>query len=142
MIIREVLKDDGDALFLLSIQLGYKYPLEKLMKKLEYIIKSDEHKIYVAVDSTKIVGYIHVHLYRSLFIDDLLNILGIVVDQEYRAQGVGTALLKSAELFADTINCKGLRASSGKERLSAHTFYEKRGFASFKEHKTYIKYFE
>lgn len=125
----------------LSIQLGYDCPTDNLKKKLVEVLSNDEHKLLIAKmpKSDNVIGYIHIERYRTLYSDDLINIMGIVVDDEYRNKGIGAELLKSAEHLALEWNCIGIRACSSSYRYRAHCFYEKSGFDSMKEQKTYVK---
>ena len=140
MLIREAILNDVQPIQALSQQLGYDYPIEKTNQKLRQILINPEHKIFVALKSNQVIGYIHVEIYRVLYADDLLNILGIVVDTTFRNQGVGTALINAAEELSKKMKCGGLRANSGAEREDAHLFYKKNKFNSEKNQKRFIKH--
>lgn len=137
--IREVIKDDIKGIYNLSLQLGYDYPKEKMDSKLNSIINDSSHKIFVAVDGDIITGYIHVELYRVLFANDLLNILGIVVNSSFRLKGVGRSLINVVEEYAKEIGCSGIRANSGISRKKAHLFYESNGFFREPDQKRFYK---
>lgn len=139
MKIREATKEDVHDIQYLSKQLGYEYPVEKMSIKLNIILNNPEHMIYVAVDNDRVIGYIHIEIYRILYADDLLNILGIVVDSSYRQKGVGTSLLESTEEYAKKVYCSGIRANSGASRYNAHSFYKRNGFISEKDQKRFVK---
>ena len=142
MEIREAIIDDIKPIQELSQQLGYNYPIEKMNLKLNQILNNPEHRILIALKNNQIIGYIHVEIYRVLYADDLLNILGIVVDKSCRNQGVGTTLLKSTEKLSLKLNCSGIRANSGASRENAHFFYKRNGFDNEKDQKRFIKYIE
>lgn len=137
--IREVIKDDIKGIYNLSLQLGYDYLKEKMDSKLNSIINDSSHKIFVAVDGDIITGYIHVELYRVLFANDLLNILGIVVNSSFRLKGVGRSLINVVEEYAKEIGCSGIRANSGISRKKAHLFYESNGFFREPDQKRFYK---
>lgn len=139
MKIREASIEDINQIHYLSQQLGYNYSIEKMCLKLTKILNNLEHKIFTAVINNKIVGYIHVEIYNLLYADDLLNILGIVVDPSYRNKGIGSLLLKATEDFALQINCSGIRANSGITRENAHFFYRRNGFESLNDQKRFFK---
>jgi N-acetylglutamate synthase-like GNAT family acetyltransferase len=142
MEIREAIIDDIKSIQELSLQLGYNYPIKKMKLKLNQILNNPEHIILIALKNNQVIGYIHVEIYRVLYADDLLNILGIVVDKSCRNQGVGTTLLKSTEKLSIKLNCRGIRANSGASREKAHLFYKRNGFDNEKDQKRFIKYIE
>jgi len=73
----------------LSIQLGYHYPEGKIKDNIGFIKESNNNKMYVAEIDNKIVGYIHAQFYQVIFQGPLLNVLGLVVNENYRKQGIG-----------------------------------------------------
>ena len=100
MKIREANIDDYKALQKLSIQLGYEYPVNEVKEKLSSILKDKDHRIILAINPTtdEVIGYIHVQKYQTLYFDDLLNILGMVIDEAWRNKGIGSALIKKTDL--------------------------------------------
>ena len=70
-----------------------------------------------------------------------MNIAGMVVDKEYRRQGIGKLLIQEAEKYTYNIGYNGIRLTSGWDRNDAHLFYEKCGFLNRKNQKNYIKLF-
>ena len=53
---------------------------------------------------------------------------GLVVDQNVRGHGIGTALFKKCIEIAKSKNCYKMIFTSGTDRPEAHKFYEKLGF--------------
>ena len=141
MNIRPLKETDFEAINDLSEQLGYPYPLEKTKTKINYVINHPDHWVYVAEtsDTSKIIGYIHLALFSLLFYENMINILGLVVDKEARGAGLGTELLKIAEKTALENGCSRVRAASGMVRDQAHEFYIKHGFYNQKDQKRFIK---
>ncbi|MEM7108476.1 MAG: GNAT family N-acetyltransferase [Bacteroidota bacterium] len=141
MNIRPLRETDAQAINDLSEQLGYPYPLEKTKAKINYAINHVDHWVYVAEtsDTGKILGYIHLALFSLLFYDNMVNILGLVVDEDARGTGLGAALIKVAERTALENGCSKVRAASGMMRSHAHEFYIKHGFYNQKDQKRFIK---
>ena len=141
MKIREANIDDYKAVQKLSIQLGYEYPVNEVKEKLSSILKDIDHRIILAINpiTDEVIGYIHVQKYQTLYFDDLLNILGMVIDEAWRNKGVGSALIQKIEEIAGEFKCKGIRAASSVKRTDAHMFYQRRGFDIIKEQKRFIK---
>ena len=71
----------------------------------------------------------------------MINILGIVVDKNYRGKGYGKRLMEKIEEWAKENNCNGIRLTSNTNRKEAHLFYENMGYKSEKESKYFIKLF-
>ena len=59
-----------------------------------------------------------------------IRILALVVDEQFRRQGIATSLLEGVKKFAIENEIKVLALNSGisTERSGAHTFYESTGF--------------
>lgn len=142
MIIRECQMTDIEDIYLLNKKdLGYDYPQAKMKKQLKRILEKDTDKIYVALIDQQVVGYIHAHDYDLIYQDRFKNILGIAVDQKYRHQGIGKALLHKVEQWAKETNALGIRLVSGKERKDAHEFYQACGYQFHKEQYNFTKTF-
>jgi GNAT superfamily N-acetyltransferase len=142
MLLRDALIDDFKEIHTLSSQLGYDYPSNLLKNKLKKILTYKDHKIIVVEDdNNKVVGYVHGQIYELLYFDRMINILGIVVDKNYRGKGYGKRLMEKIEEWAKENNCNGIRLTSNANRKAAHLFYEKIGYKSEKEDKYFIKLF-
>jgi PhnO protein len=94
---------------------------------------SNKHNFYFIaedISNSKIIGYISCHG------QILLHHLGLVfeiqemfVDDFYRNQGIGKALLQCLEESLPA-NCKSLEVTAQNKRLSTHEFYQSNGFKS------------
>lgn len=56
----------------------------------------------------------------------------VLVTQSQRSKGIGKALLKTAETFAEQANCYKLALMTGSKRESTLNFYERAGFTGNK----------
>jgi GNAT superfamily N-acetyltransferase len=121
--------------------LGYNIPLELAKERIEYILKKDCYRIYVACMDEKVVGYIHGGDYDCTYSAPLKNILALAVDEHYQGRGVGKFLLQSIEQWAKEEGSIGVRLVSGFNRVDAHQFYLHCGYHLRKEQKNFIKYF-
>jgi GNAT superfamily N-acetyltransferase len=52
----------------------------------------------------------------------------VVVDEGYRGQGIAAQLLERAVQEAKAMGCKHINLTSGTDRASAHSLYERNGF--------------
>ena len=68
--------------------------------------------------------------------------MGLAVDNDYKRNGIGSALLKQAEIWAKENGAVGIRLCSGAERENAHKFYLSQGFVSNKIQKNFKKIFD
>ncbi len=111
---------DGEA----ELSLEEARAIWKRMKQYPY------YKIYVALKGMEIVGTF------SLLICDNLGHGGarfavvdnVVVDPNYRGQGIGKKMMMKAMELARQNDCYKMMLSSNKSRVRAHEFYKKLGF--------------
>ena len=131
---------DADAIFQLnSNAMGYNYPVPETAKKLDAILHSPYDKVFVAVSSNTIVGYVHANLYDVLYAPTMTNIMGLAVSPDHRRKGIGKALMKSVEQWAKCNGSYAIRLISGGTRRDAHAFYRNCGFSGEKEQLRFIK---
>jgi len=130
MRIREITLNDLDRVFELLNEL-YSYNLKYEKFKENYKLKLKDRNSYniVAVEDNKILGVltsdIQVKLRREknqCYVEDL------IVDKEYRNQGIGKKLLQHVINYARTNNCEIIKLSSFITNDKAHKFYESNNF--------------
>jgi predicted N-acetyltransferase YhbS len=139
--IRLAKASDAKDISRLSSELGYSFPENRTVQILTELLSHSEHTILVAENSnSNLIGYIHLHDYKLLFHEPIMNILGLVVDQHYIGKGIGSALMKRTEEIAKHKNYSAIRANSGSHRYEAHKFYEAKGFDGTKTQVRFIKY--
>ncbi|WP_010497348.1 GNAT family N-acetyltransferase [Paenibacillus elgii] len=119
----------------------YVFSEDKVKERIEFITNHTKDIILVSELNNEVIGYIHGSPYYLLFSDPLLNILGFVVKEKYRSQGVGGMLIHSLEDWAETNGFSGIKLLSHPSRIHAHRFYERRGYVFTKDQKNYIKKF-
>ncbi|WP_433944993.1 GNAT family N-acetyltransferase [Paenibacillus sp. SN-8-1] len=114
---------------------------EKVKEKIEKIIKNTKDIILVCEENNEVIGYIHGSPYELLFADPLVNVLGFVVREKVRNQGIGSMLMEQLEQRARNNGSSGIKLLSHPSRIQAHRFYERHGFIFTKDQKNFIKYF-
>ena len=130
MDIRKIKLEDMDDVFRLLNEL-YKNKIQYDKFKEIYIQKLNDVNSYyiVAVVDEKIVGVLiselQVQLHRS---KKRGYIIDLIVDENYRNQGIGKALLENAINYAKDSDCEVVDLSSYITNDNAHRFYEKNGF--------------
>ena len=140
--IREaVITDAEDIYYINKTSLGYDYDFEKQKAKIEVVLNDKTQVIFVAECDNKVVGYIHLVNYDVIYADNFKNCLGLAVDNDYKRNGIGSALLKQAENWAKENGAAGIRLCSGVEREKAHQFYQSQGYEVTKLQKNIKKIF-
>lgn len=139
--VREANILDAPQIKELSEQLGYRVSEAGVRSRLEYLIKDNYHVIYVAELDNKVVGWIHVSLYKSLVIEEKAAVLGLVVDRTSLRQGIGRELMRRAERWAKNCGCHGIMLKSNVVREDAHSFYREIGYENVKSQYVFTKQF-
>lgn len=105
---------------------------ENARKVLEELINSENCDVLVAKVDGKVVGTGTVFYLKSPAHGKPYAFLeGIVVDENHRGRGVGTALSKKAVGLARQKNCYKIIFTSGMDRDNIHKFYENLGFVKW-----------
>ena len=140
MKIRDANFDDVQDLKKLSIQLGYDAEESLILENLMSLQKKPFSKVFVACTANRVIGYVALEKYETLYFEPGVNISGLVVLKEWRGKGIGSALLKATENYALENSLAFVRANSGIEREEAHVFYRKNKYSDEKEQKRFIKF--
>ncbi|MHA1940768.1 MAG: GNAT family N-acetyltransferase [Candidatus Kariarchaeaceae archaeon] len=92
--------------------------------------ESDDHDIYVAVKSKKVVGYIVVHWFPYLIFEgNEGHISEIFINPAWSNQGIGSVLIDTIKSEAIKKRCYRLSLVNRKTRESyLRKFYQKNGF--------------
>ncbi|TCM97865.1 putative N-acetyltransferase YhbS [Paenibacillus sp. BK033] len=144
MYVREIRVSDYQDIYLLNQDFNSNlraFSEEKVRAKIEIIIKNTKDIIFVYEQDAEVIGYIHGSPYELLFSDSLVNILGFVVKEGYRNQGIGSTLIDRLEQWGQDNGFSGIKLLSHPSRIHAHRFYERRGYRFTKDQKNYIKKF-
>lgn len=142
--IREIRITDYRAIYLLNVDFNPKlrlYAEEKVQEKIAIIAEQTNDVIFVFERDGEVIGYIHGSPYELLYSDSLVNVLGLVVREKDRNQGIGGQLIERLEQWAKDKGCSGMKLLSHPSRIHAHRFYERRGYTFTKDQKNYIKTF-
>lgn len=138
--VREAVVSDYLAIAEISRnELGYDCSDELVEEKLKNVLESNREKIFVAVSSNQVIGYIHGENYDVLYFQHMKNVMGIAVLKEYQNKGVGTSLLNAVEDWAVSANAYAIRINSGASRKESHEFYRSKGYGLEKEQIKFMK---
>lgn len=136
--IREARTEDALQLARLTEQLGYSADPSFIAQQLNPLLQDPDHGIFVIERNGTLIGWVHV--YRSpLFYGSFAEIGGLVVDESFRGQGFGRALMEKSEEWARSKGIPEIRLRSGSHRTEAHKFYERIGYDSVKQQKVFSK---
>ncbi len=114
------------------------FAVEHVERQLRAI--TDARAVFVAVvPRAGVVGWIGVALRESLIDSARADIEGLVVEDEYRGNGIGRLLVDAAENWARRRGCTSLRLVSNVVRERAHEFYRRLGYDILKTQHAFKK---
>jgi GNAT superfamily N-acetyltransferase len=140
--IRTARNSDADAVASLTAQLGYDVATPGQRERLAHILERTDHRLLIAEDDGRPVGWLHAALAEFLEADPFVLIAGLVVDRKSRNQGIGRMLVQAAEQWAREKRCALVRLSSSAGRVSAHRFYEHLGYRHIKTQHAFAKWLD
>lgn len=134
--------EDVPGLAELVTQLGYPTEPRVMEERMDRLLARPlVHRVVVAPGPTggKLLGAIHATRRETIESDDLVEISGLIVDQQARGTGVGKLLVAAAERWARDLGLRVVRVRSNVTRTGAHRFYERLGFRVLKQQLAFIK---
>ncbi|MEH2364446.1 GNAT family N-acetyltransferase [Nostoc sp.] len=138
--IRQATIKDVERIASLCEQLEYSVTNQQIEQRLSKIKNNDAHIVYVAtLEDEYVIGWAHAHIYELIIIPTQAIIFGLVVDKNYRHNGIGRLLMQQIEQWADVLGCEGVILRSNIKRQEAHLFYEKIGYTNIKQSVTFYK---
>jgi GNAT superfamily N-acetyltransferase len=124
----EMRADDAAEVAALAGQLGYPCPAEDILSRMDLFSKEPAEQLRVARLGSRVVGWVHFQLRRSLSTGPRVEIAAVVVEQEQRGKGIGGKLCGLAEEWGRAQGLKRIRLSSRATRTDAHRLYLKLGY--------------
>lgn len=129
----------GPAVASLTCELGYEVSLRDVCERIGSIDNDNQAVAYVATIDGTVVGWIQAHDRRLLQYPRVLEIGGIAISEEHRAEGIGRRLMESVAAWGRARGHSWLFARSGAQRTGTHEFYESVGFEREKTSYTYSR---
>jgi len=139
MNIRDAVPADSNAVAELSIQLGYQVTPEQINSRMAEISKDNSQIVLVAEQEGKVRGWIHLCGLKRLLSEPYVEICGLIVEQNYRSAGIGSALVKEAEAWATSNGYVAVRVRSNVIREKTVSFYTKNGYTRSKQQNVFVK---
>ena len=130
--VRRATVEDVEPITRLCHQLGYSLSAEAVKAYLETLPTQTERLVYVAYQSDSVVGWINVYIPRVLLEDKQAEIGGLVVDEDWRSQGIGQLLVQQGQAWTKQQGCSVMQVRSRLTRQQAHKFYQSVGFSAYK----------
>jgi len=127
-VIRTAKLNDSEEITRLCTQLGYSVSIEKIKSRIERLTNDKNNAIFVyETNDNNISGWVHVF---GKYLNELeyAEIGGLVVDSNFRRQGIGLKLMKKCEEWAKENGYQEIRLRSGGQRKEAHEFYKQIGY--------------
>lgn len=129
--------NDVEFISELSNQLGYESTIEKIHNRLSEILNNSDNYIYVCMDNENIIGWIHGFYSLRVESDSFVEIGGLVVDENYRRNGIGKILVEKVIEWARFKKSDKIRVRCNAVRKETHIFYNRIGFNETKEQKIF-----
>lgn len=120
-------------------QLGYPTASEAIKQRYQTIQTNHQYVVYVALVDEAVVGWVHGQVRELLITPPQILILGLVVDEQHRGQGIGRLLVQHIEQWAVEKGCDTILVRSNIIRIDAHQFYERVGYKNIKQSKVFSK---
>lgn len=131
---------DSNAIACLAIQLGYECTETEVRKRLEEMKDPTQYGVFVAaLPEIEVAGWLGIHVFRAVELENIAAISGLVVDQTVRSRGIGGSLLHAAEEWARVAGCDAISVNSNVTRDRAHRFYMNRGYELVKTQRIFRK---
>ncbi|WP_186317939.1 GNAT family N-acetyltransferase [Marinobacter maritimus] len=100
------------------------------------LLNSDGHRIWVADLGDGVVGWLHAYLAVRVGVAPFIEIAGLIVDEQYRSEGIGSKLVAEAVAWAKSIGV-AVRVRSNSKRAATHNFYQAQGFKLLKQQQVF-----
>jgi ribosomal protein S18 acetylase RimI-like enzyme len=131
MEIRCLIESDLESLAKLYEQFwGEKSSLEMMQKTFRRLKTNPDYIFFVAEQSGHIAGAVMGIICEELYGDcrPFMVIEDVVVDWANRHEGIGSALIREIENYADSLNCNYIIFVTESERTDAIRFYQSLGY--------------
>jgi GNAT superfamily N-acetyltransferase len=135
--VRQIAEEDVSFITELTHQLGYPLPFEQIRQNIKDVIENKDHDAFVAVHENRVIGWIGVtHAFQIESIP-FCEIRGLVVDHQYRGQGIGKMLVEKAKHWGKEKGADKVRLRCNVKRTETHLFYQHLGFTEIKQQKAF-----
>ncbi len=131
---------DAPLIALLATPLGYPIDAANMLGRLEKILGRADHLVLVAESPEGVCGWLHACETDALESGFRVEIVGLVVGEKARRQGVGKLLVDRAEAWAMAAGTDAIVVRSNVTRVESHAFYPALGYKVSKTQAVYRKH--
>lgn len=139
MELRRATIHDAPAIASLAGELGYPSEAAGMRARLEPLLQSPDHAVFVVVAGVAVVGWTHVAVVQLVESEAYAELRGVVVAEALRSRGFGSRLLRAAEEWARQRGLTRIRVRSNVTRERTHAFYERHGYTVTKSQRVFDK---
>ncbi len=112
----------------MSEQLGYPQSEAATAIHMSEVLGSSDDYACVALDTERIVGWVHAFKTRRIETGTFIEIGGLVVDDQCRGKGIGKMLVAAVRDWCRIQGIRTLKVRSNVVRMEAHRFLRQPGF--------------
>ncbi len=137
--IRAATPADAPTIAALCVQLGYPVTPEEAAQRLALFAGDTTSPVFVFDQpaSARILAWMQLRVATTLESGPSAEIIGLVVDESARGQGIGAQLVTHARAWAKSHGLTRLRVRTNQTRTRTHAFYEGLGFTLTKSQRVY-----
>jgi ribosomal protein S18 acetylase RimI-like enzyme len=128
---------DAQAITGLATQWGYTSTDQRITKCLHEILNNKDHAVFVLLIEKNMVGWIHGIYSLRIESDPFVEIGELIVDKDFRRQGLGKRLVDKIIEWSVFRNCHMIRVRCNIVRKEANAFYNRIGFKEIKQQNVY-----
>jgi GNAT superfamily N-acetyltransferase len=138
--IRPATEADSDPIATLTGELGYPcQPAATRRRVISMLGRSDYLLLVAEAPGSAICGWLQAHSSEALESGFRAEIVGLVVAQNARRQGIGQRLVAEAEKWASSISAPAVVVRTNSTRSESHPFYLALGYTAAKTQVVYRK---
>jgi GNAT superfamily N-acetyltransferase len=130
--VRSMRAADAVRIAALSTQLGYPLSTHAMARRIRVSARRKDHRLFLAELNGVIVGWLEIFRPLSVLNAGKAEIGALVVDDNARRLGVGSALMKAGHEWAQRMKCPFIYLRSNVVRKEAHAFYRRTGYSVYK----------
>lgn len=135
---REAQLADAPSLVRLILELGFEAPDDVVRRRLDRVLSSTDHIVYVAMERPHgVAGFVHAATRVTLGERPYCAIEAICVSSAHRRNGLGRGLLERAQGWAIRRGLDDVVIEAGRHRKVAHAFFGRMGYTMVGEHRIY-----
>jgi len=138
--LRRARLEDAAEIGRLVTELGYPIDAGAILPRLQALLVHPDHLVTVAAGpNDRLSGVIMAEHRVLLLYGPQVEIMGLSVGSDVRRMGVGRALVKAVEAWAQQIGDRQIVVRSNVVRPESHPFYEKIGYKRKKTQHVYAR---